>query len=53
MYVYNWLTLLYTWNYHNFVNQPNSNKTKTKTLLPSCMGLVATVLDSVDFIDHL
>ena len=23
--MYNWITLLYTWNYHNIVNQPYSN----------------------------
>ena len=26
MYMYNWFTLLYTWNYHNIVHQPYSNK---------------------------
>ena len=25
MYMYNWVTLLYTWNYHNIANQPKSN----------------------------
>jgi len=26
MYMYNWFTLLYTWNEHNIVNQLYSNK---------------------------
>ena len=26
MHMYNWITLLYTWNYHNIVNQLYSNK---------------------------
>ena len=30
VYVYNWFTLLYTWNYHNFVGQLYCNKTKKK-----------------------
>ena len=30
MYVYNWITLLYTWNQHNIVNQLYSNKIKIK-----------------------
>ena len=30
MYVYNWIILLYTWNYHNIVNQLPQNKRKPK-----------------------
>ena len=26
MYMYNWITLLYTWNWHNIVNQLYLNK---------------------------
>ena len=26
MYMCNWLTLLYTWNWHNIVNQLHANK---------------------------
>ena len=33
--MYNWWTLLYTWNYHNIVNQLYSNKKeKLKIELP-------------------
>ena len=28
MYMYNWFTLLYTWNKHNIVNELLSNKEK-------------------------
>ena len=30
MYIYNWITLLYTWNLHNTVNQLYFNKIKIK-----------------------
>ena len=33
MYVYNWFTLLDTWNQHNIVNQLHSNKIKKKIRL--------------------
>ena len=33
MYMYNWFTLLYTWNWHNIVNQLYSNKNFLKNEL--------------------
>ena len=35
MYMYNWFTLLYTWNYDNIVNQLYSNK-KKQILMGTC-----------------
>ena len=31
--MYNWITLLYTWNEHNIVYQPFSNKKEKKNIL--------------------
>ena len=36
MYMHNWFTLLYTWNYHNTVNQLYSNKKNFYKLLIWC-----------------
>jgi len=40
VYMYNWITLLYSRNYHNIVNQLYCNKTLKKECLPLCYSAI-------------